>query len=42
MEDIRLYDIVTENGLNLNVNELKKFMNQKVKIVLIIGVIYDH
>ena len=34
MEYIRLFDTVTEKGLNLNVNELKKFMNQKVKIVI--------
>ena len=34
METISLYDIVTENGLNISFDNLKDFLNQKVKIVV--------
>ena len=34
MEQISLYDIVTKNGLILTSEELQKFVNQKVKIII--------
>ena len=34
MEVISLYDTVTEKGINISFDDLKKFENQKVKIVV--------
>ena len=34
MEIISLYDTVTEKGINLSYDDLKIFVNQKVKIVI--------
>ena len=34
METISLYDTVTEKGINLSYEDLKKFLNQKVKIIV--------
>ena len=35
MEAVRVQDIVTEQGLHLNNPELKKFINQKVDIIIL-------
>ena len=35
MEIISLYDTVTENGINISFEDLKKFLNQKVEITII-------
>ena len=34
MEQINLYETVTKNGLVLTSEELQKFVNQKVKIII--------
>ena len=34
MEAIRLLEIVTENGLNINSPELKKYVNKQVEIIV--------
>ena len=34
MEAIRLLEIVTENGLNINSPELKKYINKQVEIIV--------
>ena len=35
MEAIRVQDVITEQGLFLNNPELKKFVNQKVDIIIL-------
>ena len=34
MEAVRLFEIVTENGLNINSPELKKYVNRQVEIIV--------
>ena len=35
MESIRMYDIVTPNGLYLSIDKLQKYINQKVEITIV-------
>ena len=35
MDSIRMYDIVTSNGLYLNSDKLRKYIDQKVEITIV-------